>query len=160
MKDVQIMNENIRSDVTRAINQRHFWTKHDSVLKSKHSCARVMRETALKWLEVEVRRVYTNLQIEFQSGSESEEYLALYGIHGDTQMADLLSSGGKGDWLTQAEELLKKDDQAVALGYGSIPSRASLVESLMTALRATQEFAAAEQAYATVLQEQTSPLLL
>ncbi|MEM7125754.1 MAG: hypothetical protein AAF702_05480 [Chloroflexota bacterium] len=103
-----------------------------------------MLETALKWLEVEVRRAYNHLQL---ANQYRDEYLTLYGIDKTTNLDEPIATKDRRDWLAQALLLLSYDDRAIALGYDGIASRASLTDSVATVQQATQELAEAEKAF-------------
>lgn len=100
--------------------------------------ARLVARAAERQLEVEVRRVYTNLQYELLKGQSTKSRNAVFGLYFSTSsVQDFFADKGQ-DWFRLANDILVSNEVANALGYRDISSIDALTNAYRTATKAVR----------------------
>lgn len=100
--------------------------------------ARLVARAAERQLEVEVRRVYTNLQYELLKGDSTKARNAVFGLYFSTaSVQDFFADKGQ-DWFHLANDILVSNEVANALGYRDISSIDALTKAYRTASKAVR----------------------
>ena len=109
-------------------------TKHTA--KELHRQACILSRAAEIRLEVEVRRVYTNLQFELLRGESTRARNAVFGLYEANLSPQRFQQEPPPNWYEVANDLLVSNELAAILGHAELGSYDSLIESYNSAIKA------------------------
>lgn len=106
--------------------------------KELHRQACILSRAADIRLEVEVRRVFTNLQFELMRGESTKPRNAVFGLYESTFSPQRFQQNPPPDWHELANNILIGNEVATALGHAGISTLESLTESYTTAVKSLE----------------------